>query len=78
MGSHSCTAIELWKFIQYTKFFPITSTLSEKEKIKHDQRLQEVLYSWKFSKINVPEDGICFFTSVALELNYFSKETIAQ
>ncbi len=38
----------------------------------------EVLYSWKFSKINVPEDGNCFFTSVALELNYFSKETIEQ
>lgn len=76
MNHYSSTATQLWNYIQYSQVIPIFSTTNEKT--VHSERLQQVLASWKFSMINVPEDGNCFFTSVALELTNFSKETIEQ
>ncbi len=78
MSGNSSTAAQFGKFIQYAQVIPVLSAMKQKQKDTYDQRLQQVLSSWKFSKISVPRDGNCFFTSVALELSYFSPETVEQ
>ena len=77
MGKHSDTATNIWKFIQFSQVIPaITSRLGDKA--HHMRRLNHLVHSWNFSIINVPEDGNCFFTSVALELSNFAKASIEQ
>ena len=76
VSKHSKTATNWWKFIQFGQVVPFVPTIDEK--CLHTQRLKELVRSWKFSIVNVPEDGNCFFTSVALELSNFAKDTIQQ
>ena len=53
----------------------IGTGMDTSEKNVHLSRLSDVLMSWNFRKVEVPEDGNCLFTSVALHLQSISPTT---
>ena len=54
-------------------FDPITmelSTTCDKELQEHEERLDQVLKSWKFSKSSAPKDGNCLLYSIIHNMKY--------
>ena len=53
--------------------FSCSTNLDTGGKEAHAQRLSDVLTSWNFRKVEVPGDGNCLFTAVALHLQSVSE-----